>query len=166
MQRAHELSPGKPSIIVQQGVVELSRGDNVKALEYMLKAYELDTRNPEAREYLAIAYLANKEEEKALALMDSDVLKKRFAANDYMVSVANKAGMYKFAIELMEYRLGQDQTKAQNWASLAYLYIQSGQKDIALETLAKGAIAAPGFAPMATCVSENIKNNRTPDEGC
>ncbi len=166
MQKAHELSPGKPSIIVQQGVIELSRGDNTKALEYMLQAYELDTRNPEAREYLAVAYLANKEQEKALALMDSEVLKKRFAQNDYMVSVANKAGMYDFAIEILKYRLQQDSSKAQNWASLAYLQIQNGQQNDALETLANGATAVPSFEPMATCVSENIKNNRTPDEGC
>jgi cytochrome c-type biogenesis protein CcmH/NrfG len=167
MQRAHELSPGKPSIIVQQGVIELSRGDNTKALEYMLKAYELDTRNPEAREYLAIAYLANKDQEKAFALMDSDVLKDRFARNDYLISVANKAGMYDFGISLLEHRVAQDSAKAQNWASLAYLYIQSGQKDKALETLEKGAVAAPSFATMASCVSENIKKgSETPDEGC
>ncbi len=166
MQKAHELSPGKPSIIVQQGIIELAAGDNVKALEYMKRAYELDTRNPEAREYLAVAYLANKMQPEAFTMMDSDVLKARFAQNDYMISVANKSGAYDFGIELLKYRVGTDPTKAQNWASLAYLQIQSGQKDVALETLAAGSVASPSFAPMATCVAENIKNNRTPDEGC
>lgn len=170
MKIAHELSPRKPSIIVQQGFVELTRNDNPKALEYFKQAYELDTRSAESREYYAAALFYAKRNDEAVALADTDALKLRFAKSDFLLAAANDAGATDFMIELFKKRIettpATDKTAQQNWATLAYLYYEKGDNDNALATLDEGMKQIPGFVPSATCLSNNIKNGKSPEEGC
>ncbi|MBP6924083.1 MAG: O-antigen ligase family protein [Candidatus Pacebacteria bacterium] len=170
MQIAHELSPSKQSITIQQGFIELTRGDNAKALEYFKRAYELDTRNLEAREYYAGALFYAKQNDTAVALMDSDAAKTRFARSDFLLSAANGAGATEFMIELFLKRIevtpATDKNAPQNWATLAYLYHQIGDSENAIKVLEEGKEAIPSFAPTATCLSNNIKNGKSPEEGC
>ncbi len=166
MALAHALSPQKQSIMTQQGFVSLSLAKNDEALQFFKEAYELDTRNLEAREYYAASlFYANRGVE-AKALMDSDAAKTRFAQSDFLLGAANQAGDKEFLIELFKVRLEKAKDNAQNWSTLAFLYHETGNKEAALKTLEEAKIAVPAFAKTAVCIGENIKNNRTPDEGC
>jgi O-antigen ligase/Tfp pilus assembly protein PilF len=170
MQIAHELSPRKQSIIIQQGFIELTRNQNDKAYEYFKQAYELDTRSPESREYYAASLFAQKKNAEAIALMTDENTKVRFAKSDYLLSTANDAGATDFMIELFKKRIEitplADQAASQNYATLAFLYHQKGDMDNALKTLDEGMKIIPAFQKTATCLSNNIKSGKAPDEGC
>ena len=166
MARARELSPLKQSIILQQGFVDLTRGNTEQAVEYFKTAFELDERNLEAREFYAGALIAAGQTEEAVALMDSDVVRSRFARSDFIISNANQAGMTEFLIELFKTRIENAPDETQNWATLAFLYYQNDENEKALATLSEGSERLPAFVPLATCVADNIENNREPTEGC
>jgi tetratricopeptide (TPR) repeat protein len=166
MALARELSPQKQSIMIQQGFVDLSLGKNEEALGFFKEAFEADTRNLEAREYYAASLFYAGKNDEAIALMDSDAAKTRFAQSDFLLGAANQAGAKDFLIDLFKTRIEKAKDNAQNWATLAFLYHEIGDKENALKTLEDGKVAVPSFTKTATCISENIKNNRTPDEGC
>jgi tetratricopeptide (TPR) repeat protein len=166
MATAHILSPRKQSIIEQQGFVELSLNKNAEALTFFKAAYDLDNRSLEAREFYAGALFYNNMPAEAIALMDSEAAKKRFAKGDFLLSAANSAGQTDFLIELFKVRLMEAQDNAQNWATLAFLYHEKGDKAGALKTLDEGKLAVPSFARTATCIADNINNGKAPEVGC
>ena len=173
MQIAHELSPGKQSIIIQQGFIELSRGQNQVANDYFKTAFELDKNNLEAREYYAASLFYVDKADEAVALMDSEEAKARFAKSDFLISSANQTGQRELVTELFEYRVNSQPSEEQswvndpqNWATLAFLYYQQGMKEKAIETLNQAKEIIPTFAPTASCFVGNIENNKEPQEGC
>ncbi len=163
---ARTFSPQKQSIMIQQGFIALSLAKNDETLAFFKEAYDLDTRNLEAREYYAASLFYAGKTDEAVSLMDSEAAKTRFAASDFLLGAANQAGAKEFLIELFKTRLLKEKDNAQNWATLAFLYHEVGDKEAALKTLEEAKVSAPSFTKTATCISDNIKNNRTPDEGC
>lgn len=173
MQLAHELSPGKQSIIIQQGFIELSRGQNELANEFFKHAFELDERNLEAREYYAASLFYVDKAQEAIALMDSNEAKERFAKSDFLISSANQTGQTGLVTELFEFRVNSEPSESQdwvndpqNWATLAFLYYQQDMQEKALATLNEAKTVIPSFSTTASCFIDNIENNREPQEGC
>jgi O-antigen ligase/tetratricopeptide (TPR) repeat protein len=175
MARARELSPLKQAIIYQQGFIELSRGNSEAAVDYFKTAYELYTDNLEALEFYVGTLLAVGETETAEALIaertaaeddQANRVLTRLAQSDYVVSNANQAGLTNLLIQLFEKRVELSPNDAQNWATLAFLYDQIGDEERAIEILNTGQERVPEFAPLATCVIDNIENGREPTEGC
>jgi tetratricopeptide (TPR) repeat protein len=169
------LSPLNQSIIYQQGFIELTRGNNEAATEFFKTAYELYPANPEAVEFYLGTLLSFGETETAEALIAEatseevervDRVWRRLAQSDYVVSNANQAGMTDLLITLFEKRVELNPNNAQHWATLAYLYNQAGNTEAALNTLSEASEALPDFAPLASCVADNIENGREPTEGC
>jgi tetratricopeptide (TPR) repeat protein len=170
---ARDLSPEKQSIILQQGYIALIEDDAEEARDFFKEAYELDERNLEAREYYASALLDLGESEKAIALMDSEAAKDRFARSNFLLSTANRAGQSELMTELFEYRLSLEpdgrqsyRSEAQGWASLAFLYYQRGSSTKAIETLEEAATEVPTFSDTAACFIENLEAGNEPQEGC
>lgn len=127
----------------------------------------------EAREYYAVSLFYQDRAEEAMALMDSDAAKARFAASDFLISTVNQFGYHAFAAELFEYRANAEPTRRQSWATnpqtwatLAYLYYQASNTEAALETLKLSEEKVPAFAGTAQCFATNIENGRDPQEGC
>ena len=180
MALAREASPHKQPIIIQQGFVALSLMQVEEAAEFFKTAFELDTRNLEAREYYAAALFYADEPETAMALLKTDNdtntnedIMRRFAASDFLIGTANQFGQTDFVIELFEYRAYQDTTpqqtwanNPQTWASLAFLYYQQENNERAIEVLKDGGERIPTFASSADCFAENIANGREPQVGC
>lgn len=163
---ARTLSPRKQSIIEQQGFIELSLKKDVEALAFFKEAYDLDTRNLEAREFYAGALFYNDRPEEAVALMDSEAAKQRFAKSDFLLAAAHESGQTDFLIDIFKVRVVTIPDNAQNWATLAFLYTEKGDKDGALQALADGQKAVPSFARTATCIAANIKAGKAPETGC
>jgi O-antigen ligase/tetratricopeptide (TPR) repeat protein len=163
---ARELSPLKQAIIAQQGIIELTRGNNAAARDYFKEAFLLDERNMEAREYYAAALFLNREPEAARALVIDDAVKARFASSDFLVNAVHGSGDLPFLAELFALRIEADQQNAQNWASLAFVHFQLGNRDQALATLKEGGEKIPSFAPTARCIAGNIESGRDPQTPC
>lgn len=163
---AREFSPRKQAIIAQQGIVELTRGDNAKARDFFKEAFELDERNLEAREYYAAALFFSGDPEAAKALATDNAAKERFALSDFLVSGVNASGDLPYLAELFKIRVEKDRQNAQNWASLAFAYYQMGATEQALAVLKEGGEVVPSFKRTATCIADNIQNGRDPQAAC
>ncbi len=173
MALARQYSPNKQAIILQQGFIELTRGQNEEAVNFFKTAYELDERNLEAKEYYAASLFYVNRGDEAIALMDDEATEQRFAASDFVISSANQFGRKDFMIDLYEIRVNSTPNEvqdwandAQNWATLAFLYFEQGDKEKSLEVLERTKEQIPGFAPTASCIMGNIENDRDPQEGC
>ncbi len=105
--------------------------------------------------------------------MDSPQAEQRFAASEFIISSANQFDRQDFMAELYEIRVSTEptaqqnwQNEAQNWATLAFLYYEQDQSDRAIETLQRAQAQIPSFEPTASCIADNIQNDREPQEGC
>ena len=165
---ARSLSPDKQAIILQQGAIELSVGNNTAARDFFKEAYELDTTNDEAKEYYIASLFYTKEAATAQALIAESTpeFMARLAASDFVLSSVNGAGEYATLATLYETRVAADDSSAQNWASLAYVYYQLKQNDKAIETLNRAKTAVPSFSATAQCFSANIEKGVSPEVGC
>ncbi len=166
MAKAQALSPRKASIIIQEGFIALSLNKNSEAEAFFREAFELDTRNLEAREYYAAALFYVDKPQEAIALMDSPAAQVRFAKSDFLLGAANEAGQVDFLIALFESRTEIDSNNPQTWATLAFLYHQKGDFDKAISVLEEGKVTVPTFAKTASCIIDNIKNDKDPQTGC
>ncbi len=166
--KAREFSPRKQAIILQQGAIELSLGNNEAARDFFKEAYELDTRNEEAKEYYVASRFYTRDVVGVRAMIDesSDEFKKRLALSDFVVNAVNTAGEMDYMAELYELRVQNDTTNAQNWASLAFLYYQIKEQDKAIDTLTRAGAAVPTFKPTAECLIGNLQAGREPQLGC
>ncbi len=163
---AESLSPRKASIVMQKAIIKYSQNDMVGARDAFKQAFDLDTRNNEARVYYAGTLFLTGEAAEAKALITDGPTMQLFAANDFFLSAVNTAGDMKFLAELYEDRVLQNPTVPQNWASLSFIYYQQKDKDQAIEVLTRAQTAAPAFAKTAQCFIENIKADKEPQEGC
>lgn len=166
MARARELSPLKQSIISQQAIIEYSLGNVVGARDLFKEALDLDERNAEAREFYAAMLFTNGEGETAKALASTPEILSSFSKNDFLLSAVNQAEDYAFMVELYKEKVKNNPEVDQNWASLAFLYSQIGDKASAVATLREAAVVRPTFAKSANCIADNIDAGRQPQEGC
>lgn len=163
---AEELSPRKPSIIMQHAIIKYSQNDLAGARDLFKKAYELDERNDEARLFYAGTLFLTGEGEAGKALVTDDRVKGLFAQNDFLISAVNSAGDTAFLKDLYQVRIAADPATAQNWASLAFIYYQDKDTKGAIETLRKASEAVPTFAKSAQCFIANIEAGKEPQTGC
>lgn len=162
---ARELSPRKPSIILQQGIIAYTLNRPEEARDFFKEAYELDTRNTQAKEYYVALLFKLGENEAALAMVEPTDLPS-FALNDFLISAADAAGAIDFLISLYEERVKARPEVDQNWASLAFLHYRAGNNEAAVEVLTRAGVVRPNFRNMANCIAENIKAGREPQVGC
>jgi Tfp pilus assembly protein PilF len=164
---ARELSPNKQSIIAQQAVVAFNQGDIPKARDWFAEALALDERNSEAREYYAAMLFLNGEQAEARALAFNEEAMTKFANNDFLLNAINQSGDFNFLIELYKVRVANAPDSEQNWASLAFLYNQIGERELAASTLREAGEKKPAFAKTANCLADNIiAGAADPQAGC
>ena len=166
MDIARELSPRKPSIVMQQAIIKYSKGDVAGARDLFKEAYLLDKRNTEALEYYAGTLFATGDAEGAKALITEDTVFKKFALSDFFVKTVNDAGDTVYLIELYESRVEQKPEIAQNWASLSFLYYQAKDNAKAIEILKQAQEKVPSFTKSAQCFIQNMEAGNEPGLGC
>lgn len=162
---AVSLSPRKPTLIMEQALVELQAGDLAAAEEYFRTAFELDERNTSARIFLASTLWRQGEIEVARALIGEEY-QEEFAFSDYGVGSVEVANDYEYLAELFTVRTEVEPERAQYWASLAFVYYQLEEMDAAIETLEAASAAIPSFTNRANCYIENIEAGNDPAAGC
>jgi hypothetical protein len=97
----------------------------------------------------------------------------RFAKSDFLIGAANQSGQTALVEDIFNYRINTPpddiqkwKTDAQNWATLAFLYYQKGDKDKAVSLLTEAKDTIPAFASSSNCFVNNIKSGREPQTGC
>jgi O-antigen ligase/tetratricopeptide (TPR) repeat protein len=163
---ARDLSPRKQSIISQQAIVAYTQGKLEVSRDFFKEALDLDERNNEAREFYAALLFLTGENEKAIALADTEERLQSFTKNSFLMSTVNQVKDYNFLIKLYEEKIRVNQKNEQDWISLAFLYDQIGKKDVAIAKLRELATARPNFSKVANCFADNIESGKPPQEGC
>ena len=165
---ARELSPRKPSIIIQQGVAELALGNTEAAVSYMKEAYELAPENAEAREYYIASLLYAGDVEYATELLEAadEKARRRISLGNVAAGAANQNEQYEFMVSLFENRVAYEPEVTQHWATLAYLEYKTGDKEGAIAALEQATEINPGFTTTAQCFITNIEAGADPQTGC
>jgi O-antigen ligase/tetratricopeptide (TPR) repeat protein len=165
---ARDLSPNKPSIVVQQGATELALGNATSARDFFKEALNLDERNQQARVLYAASLFSLGENATAKSVLEAggEAAKRAFATDNFALNTVKEADDRSFLIELYELRSEVRSDDPQTWASLAFLYYEAGQNDAAIETLNAASDAIPDFADTASCYIDNIRAGEEPAAGC
>ena len=147
-------------------IIKYAKNDIPASVALFKEAYELDTRNDEAREYYASVLFASGAIEEAKALVADPVFFERVAMSDFFVRAVNDKQDISYLIELYNVRIAKQPTVPQNWASLSFLYYQSKDNAKAVETLTKAGESIPTFKKTAQCFITNIEAGNDPQVGC
>jgi tetratricopeptide (TPR) repeat protein len=162
---AHELSPNKPALILEQAIIELQAGDDAAAVPFMKQAFELDERNTQARVLYATTLIRIGELSQAKEIIGQDYLTD-FAVNDYALSNARAANDLEFLGDVFAARIEAKPDSAQDRASLAFIKYQLEDIDASIEILKDAGRDIPEFAKTAQCYVSNLEEGNAPDEGC
>jgi len=164
--RAAELSPGKPSLVLEQAIVELEAQDTDAALGFLKKSFLLEEKNTQVRVLYAAVLIRTGEIEAGKELISEQIYFTQFAAHDYALSSVQAAGEMELLGDMFEVRIQQDPTNPQSYASLAFIKYQLGDLEGSTAALNEAAEAVPSFAPTASCYVANIEAGNSPELGC
>jgi O-antigen ligase/tetratricopeptide (TPR) repeat protein len=163
---AREFSPNKPSIMIEQGAIELQADNLPEAQAFFKEAHDVASEYDLGRVLYAATLFMTDEPEAAKALVREEPFLTAYAQNDYAVNVAQQAGETEFLQSLFEIRVVLAPDNPPNWTSLAFLYYQANEIAEAIETLRRAQEAVPSYAPQAACFISNLENGRAPDVPC
>lgn len=162
---ARSLSPRKPAIILEQGVIAIQMGDLPTAAGFFREAVDLAPENSQARVLLAATEIRLGEIEAANEVIGEAYLD-QFVANDFAVESAYQSGDFELIERVFRRRAELVPNVAQNWASLSYVYYEHGDTEKSIEVLEDAKVNVPGFADTAQCFIDNIEAGNEPAEGC
>lgn len=163
--QARSLSPRKPAIIVEQGVVEIQEGKIEVGRDFFKEAYELETSNVDA----LVLYAATEAQLGNMDLVNeliTDTAFETFTMNEYALSSVSQSGDLELLAEMFELRVTKSPENPQNWASLAYVYYQLNDRERSVDALTRAGENIPEFKEQASCYIENINAGNEPTVGC
>ncbi len=114
--------------------------------------------------YAAILAVQNKYEEVDRVLGEEYFA--QFALNDFALSMVDQSGNREYLARMFEERIEARPEVAQNRASLAFIYYETGEIDRSIEVLQDASLAIPDFAETAQCFIDNLEAGVEPAEGC
>lgn len=162
---SRSLSPRKPAVVIEQGVVEIQEGKTEVGRDFFKEAYELETSNVDALILYAgtEAQLGNMD--KVKELIGEEYLE-AFSLNEYALSSVGQSGDLEFLAKMFEIRVKKNPENPQNWASLAYVYHQLNDAERAVDALTRAGESIPEFKEQANCYIANINAGKEPTVGC
>lgn len=163
--RAHELSPRKQAIILEQGTVAGLRGEYDEMNSQYQEAFELDTDNTLARSLYAISFIPLGDiamvHEVATGTYFTDL-----ATNNMALSMADRENENELLAELLTERIRVTPDDLQSRVSLAFVYYRTDNIPMAIETLNEARRDVPSFEAQGACIVSNLEAGRQPDLNC
>lgn len=161
LDRAHELSPNKQSILYELGLNAFARGVNDEAVGYFKQAYELATENIDAKKYYVAALIRAGKDTEAEPLLrelvDSD------AATDPRIAQALASrGMYAAVAEIWRMHTAKHPEDVEARFVLVGAYYQAGARAQALAELEAIKREHPAAAEQADQFIADIEKGVTP----
>jgi O-antigen ligase len=159
MERAHELSPTKQSIMLQLGVTAWNLEDTEVGREYFCKAYELDTSFKGAKVYCAMAMIRIGESNEAQTLVDEIMADGSSPPEDLIRAYASQQ-QYGKIIELWNKRLEHEPLDVAALFSLALTYNAAGRPGDAIVLLEETAARIPAIQAQADALIQQIRTGQ------
>jgi tetratricopeptide (TPR) repeat protein/O-antigen ligase len=161
LQRAHELSPAKQSILYEMAQNAQARGNAPEMLQHLKKAYEILPENITARLYYAAALIqAGKDAEADVVL--APVIATGQAADQRIGQAYAARNLYSKIIPLWEARIKAQPEDAQAFFTLAAAYYAAGNSVQAIATLQLAAQKHPGAAAQVETYISQIRSGTVP----
>ena len=142
LQKAHELSPKKQTILFSLGSVYLGKGDYAKGVEIMKEAFDLEPSFDEARRIYAVALVYAKQGELAAEVLKS-LPAETVLADQRLIRAYFLAGYLDKALEGVNFVLLKEPSNIQYHFTRASVLNQLGQKTAAIAALNKIAEINP-----------------------
>ena len=157
LQRAHDLSPSKQSILYEQAVNAQSTGDTAKVVAFLKAAYELEKSNTDALQLYAAALIHAGNDTDADALL-SPLVASGDAANARIAAAYASRNRYDKIVTIWAARIAAHPEDAQAYFTLAAAYTAEGKRDLAITTLQTVEQKIPAVKSQADTFIEQIKN--------
>ena len=157
LQRAHDLSPSKQSILYEQAVNAQSTGDTAKVVAFLKAAYELEKSNTDALQLYAAALIHAGNDTDADVLL-APLVASGDAANARIAAAYASRNRYDKIVTIWAARIAAHPEDAQAYFTLAAAYTAEGKRDLAITTLQTVEQKIPAVKSQADTFIEQIKN--------
>ena len=156
-ERALELSPNKQSTMFELGASYLNKGEKVKALKLLKKAFELDKSYLDARKIYAVGAIYNNNEkllEELLIPTYGTVL----VPDDIIIKAYFDTNQFEKVITIEKENIKKDPGNIQNRLYLVSSYLKQGRTSDAIKEVEKAIQDIPAFKTQGESVIKDIKN--------
>lgn len=158
LQKAHELSPNKQSIIYEQGFNAQARKDYTGALAFFKSAYDLATDNTQAQVYYAAAAILAGNQKLADQLL-APLIPTGDAADPHIASAYAGTKQYAQIITIWRAYIAAHPTgDPQAYFTLAAALYDNGQSKEAIKVLEESTVVMPQTANQASLFITQIAN--------
>jgi O-antigen ligase len=134
LEKAHELSPRKQSILFEIGSTQLSARDFVSAKATFKEAWDLEPSYSDAKLLYAVALLYNKEDALAAEILAS-LPPNMVLFDDRLVGALVDVGQYSVLVDIFTRRIQAGNDELQTNISLAVSLLRMGERQSSIETL-------------------------------
>lgn len=157
LEKAHELSPKKQSILFELGVNAFARGDAGAAVNYFQEAYNDAPEYTEALMYLVAADVQARQIDRADALTQK-IIEAGAALDQRILSAYAQAGRFDKIADLARAERERSPQNTQAHLMLAAALYQTGDKTGAIQALEEMKRTVPSAAPQAESLIAQIQN--------
>lgn len=163
---ALQYSPDKPSIVLEQGLIEFQAND-IEAMNGFFKAaYDLNPVNRTAQVSYAAGLILAGADRSAIEPVLSEAAWGEFATDRLAIIAAERSENFELLADMFAYQVETAPNNAQSWVSLAFTQHRLGQASTAIETLESATTLLPNIETATQCFIANIEAGREPGEGC
>ena len=162
LQRAHQLSPSKQSIIFALASAYLGETDYKDAELALKDAFELEPKYEQARITYAVTAIYNNDmvtSDKLLSVLSTSTI----AGSNDITQALYSTKQYARLITLAKFRVAQAPT-AQNHVSLAAAYLYSGDRKNSIAELQAAIAAEPNFKGQGEQYIKQIQAGKIPGQ--
>ena len=157
LQKAHELSPGKQTILYQLAQNALFRNDPDAALKYSKTAWQLYPQNLMAHRYYAALLIRLGKDAEADQVL-APIIPTGAAADPQIESAYASRKAYAKLIPIWEGRIAASPSDKDAYPKLAAFYYLTGDRGSAIETLQKLAVVHPELKAEVDHFIQQIRN--------
>ena len=157
LERAHELSPGKQTILFELAAGTAARGDITGALAVYKKAFDLAPEFLEARIYYAAAAIRAQQDALANEIL-APIMESGGAADTRIAAAYASRGRFDKIAEVWEARVKANPTDAQAYFTLAAAYYQTKNSARAIAVLQDVGSKIPAVKEQADELIQQIRS--------
>lgn len=163
---ARELSPLKPHIILEQGLVEYQAGDVEAMNAFMKEAYEMAPKNRDAQVfYAASALLTGSNTEEVLENIATSTWP-LIVSNELIFKAADQVKEYDLMRLMLQSRIAADPANPQPRVGLSFIEYSSGNNEAAIVALEDAKVAIPTIGTQVDCYISNLEVGADPNTPC
>lgn len=160
--RARELSPNKPTIILEEAGLAMQLGQIEEGMRLFEEAFALEERNEVARVLYAAAAAAIGDLELTNTLITDEYFS-AFASNNFALNAVQRAGDFELLVRMLRERITRTPAAPQNYASLAFVEYRQGNVSEAIAVLKEAQVAVPVAAAQLGCFIDVLESGGNPE---